>query len=80
MLDAICSENATAAGGVSQHGSYSRTEAFRFLVGEKIHCTAFGLNLYFYPSPPVSLSSFGSCRHHISILFSELYRGKNSNR
>ncbi len=36
----------------------------------KIHGTAFGLNLYLYPSPPVS--SFSSCGHHISILFSEL--------
>ncbi len=36
----------------------------------KIHGTAFGLNLYLYPSPPVS--SFSSCAHHISILFSEL--------
>ncbi len=33
----------------------------------KIHGTAFGLNLYLYPSPPVS--SFSSCGHHISILF-----------
>ncbi len=29
---------------------------------------AFGLNLY--PSPPVS--SFSSCGHHISVLFSQL--------
>ncbi len=36
----------------------------------KIDSTAFGLNLYLYPSPPVS--SFSSCGHHISILFSEL--------
>ncbi len=36
----------------------------------KIHGTAFGLNLYLYPSPPVS--SFSSCAHHISILFSQL--------
>ncbi len=36
----------------------------------KIDGTAFGLNLYLYPSPPVS--SFSSCGHHISILFSEL--------
>ncbi len=44
---------------------------------------ATGLNLYLHPSRPVS--SFGSCGHHINILFfpvvySELYRGKNSNR
>ncbi len=36
----------------------------------KIDGTAFGLNLYLYPSPPVS--SFSSCGHHSSILFSEL--------
>ncbi len=30
---------------------------------------AFGLNLY--PSPPVS--SFSSCGHHISVLFSQLF-------
>ncbi len=36
----------------------------------KIYCTAFGLNLYLNPSPPVS--SFGSCGHRISILFYEL--------
>ncbi len=30
--------------------------------------TAFGLNLYIYPPPPVS--SFGG--HHISVLFSQL--------
>ncbi len=36
----------------------------------EIHGIAFGLNLYLYPSPPVS--SFSSCGHHISILFSEL--------
>ncbi len=36
----------------------------------KIHGTAFILNLYFYLSPPIS--SFGSCGHHISILFFEL--------
>ncbi len=35
----------------------------------KIHGTAFDLNLYLYLSPPVS--SFGSCGHYISILFSE---------
>ncbi len=44
----------------------------------KIYGTAFGLNLYLYPSPPVS--SFGSCGHHFSILFSQLCCGKNSNR
>ncbi len=38
------------------------------LYWEKIHGTAFGLNLYLY-SP---VSSFGSCGHHISILFSQL--------
>ncbi len=40
------------------------------------HCTAFGLNLYLYPSPPVS--SFSSCGHHISILFSELCCHQNN--
>ncbi len=35
----------------------------------KINGTAFGLNLYLFPSPPVSY--FSSCGH-ISILFSEL--------
>ncbi len=34
------------------------------------HGTAFGLNLYLYPSPPVS--SFSRCAHHISVLFSQL--------
>ncbi len=48
------------------------------LWGGGIHGTAFGLNLYLYPSPPVS--SFGCCGHHISILFYQLCRGKNSNR
>ncbi len=40
------------------------------LWGGKIHATAFGLNLYLNLSPAVS--SFGSCGHHISILFSQL--------
>ncbi len=36
----------------------------------EIDGTIFGLNLYLHPTPPVS--SFSSCVHHISILFSEL--------
>ncbi len=40
------------------------------LWGKKIHGTAFGLNLYLYPSPPVS--SFGSFGHHIKKKNSEL--------
>ncbi len=36
----------------------------------KIDGTAFVLNLYLYPSQAVS--SFNSCGHHVSILFSEL--------
>ncbi len=36
----------------------------------KIDGTAFGSNLYLYPSPTVS--SISSCGHHISILFSKL--------
>ncbi len=43
---------------------------FDSLWGKQIHGTTFGLNLYLYPSPPVS--SFGSCGDNISILFSEL--------
>ncbi len=75
MLDAICEdENASAVRRVSQHGSYSISEAFRLLVGKNTW-----YSIWFKPI----LVSISTCKlfqyiSHISILFSELFCGKNS--